>query len=177
MIGTSLVRIPSSIKLPRQGPGEDHLHDDGAVEQSGEADAAEGEDRDDGVFQGVLENHQLLSQPLDAGELDVFTIQHFEHGRAGKTHETGHGEHCDGKGRDDEEARRRTLLCRRREATGNSTASIHIKMMASQNWGIDMPRMANTLANLSRKLSRFTADKIPNGMPTATAIMRAATAS
>ena len=55
----------------------------------------------------------------------------------------------------------------------NSTAKIHIRMIASQNWGIDIPRMANPLPNRSKKLSRLTADKIPNGMPTAMAMIRA----
>ena len=40
-----------------------------------------------------------------------------------------------------------------------------ISMIATQNWGAAMPKIANALQTRSRKVSRFTAEMMPKGTP------------
>ena len=68
---------------------EDGLQDDGAAEQRGELEAAEGDDGDQGVPQGVPENHDPLSESLAAGGAHVVLAQHLQQVGAGDAGEIG----------------------------------------------------------------------------------------
>ena len=52
-----------------------------------------------------------------------------------------------------------------------------MRRIATQNWGADIPIMANTLLNLSNIVFLLTADRIPSGTPNATATSKPAAAN
>src|SRR5437899_304572 len=61
-------------------PREHRFRHHGAAEQRAELEPGDGDDRDGGVLQGVLGDHERLGQALGARGPDVVRAQHLEHG-------------------------------------------------------------------------------------------------
>ena len=67
------------------------LGDDGAAQQTAEAGAELGEQRDHGIAQGVDEHHFLLGNALGLGSADIVRLEHIQHGGPPDAHEAGNG--------------------------------------------------------------------------------------
>ena len=74
---------------PRQV--EDVLHDHRAADQDRQLQADQGHHRDEGIFEGVSDNHDLLPEPLGPGRPDVVLPEHLQH--RGARHPHGGGRH------------------------------------------------------------------------------------
>ena len=61
---------------PRQV--EDVLHDHGAPDQDRQLQADEGDNRDEGIFDAVPDNHDPLPEPLGPGGADIVLPEHLQ---------------------------------------------------------------------------------------------------
>ena len=77
------------IHLAEARDGEDLFGEDGAGEQGAEFEGAEGDDGDQGVAQGVFQDHAGAGEAFGAGGADVVLVEHRDHGAAGVAHEDG----------------------------------------------------------------------------------------
>ena len=73
--------------------GEDGLHHHGAGDDERHHGADVGHDGDEGVAQGVLEDHLIGGDALGAGGADVILVQGVQHAGLGQTGDVGHGVH------------------------------------------------------------------------------------
>ena len=69
----------------------DELQDDVAADDVSEKNADDRQYRNEGVFQGVPDNDDALSQTLRLGGTDVVLAQDLQHLRAQKAHDDGAG--------------------------------------------------------------------------------------
>ena len=74
IIGTSSVKHRLQGQRPEAGQGEDALGEHDAGQQAGDVHAQHGQHRNQGVAQGVLEQHHRLRQAAGAGGADVILI-------------------------------------------------------------------------------------------------------
>src|SRR5437867_3734004 len=77
---------------PDARPREHRLGHDGAAQQRAELKPGDRHDRDGGVLERVLGDHQRLRQALGARGPDVVRAQDLEHRRAGEPGDRGHRE-------------------------------------------------------------------------------------
>ena len=69
---------------PRQV--EDVLHDHRAPDQDRQLQADQGDNRDEGIFDGVPDNHDPLPEPLGPGSADIVLPEHLQHHGARHPH-------------------------------------------------------------------------------------------
>ncbi len=75
---------------PRQV--ENVLHDHGASDQDRQLQADQGDDRDEGILDGMPDDHDPLPEPLGPGGADIVLPQHLQHHGARHAHGgSGHG--------------------------------------------------------------------------------------
>ena len=93
---TALQGIQHETPEPRQG--KDVLHDHRASDQDRQLQANQGHHRDEGIFEGVPDNHDLLPEPLGPGGADIILPQHLQH------HGAHHAHGCSRRGRPQNQA-------------------------------------------------------------------------
>ena len=80
-------RLVKQLPQPRQG--ENGFDDDRTTDEPGHGQAQDGDDRKQGVAQGVPVDDHVFGQALGPGGQDVVLAQHLEHGRAQKARHAG----------------------------------------------------------------------------------------
>src|SRR5687768_17415426 len=85
--GNALIQQPSDA-----GPGKHRLYHHRDVHHEHQVDACQRKNGNHGILERMFEDYQPFGEAFDAGKLDVFTSQHFEHGRTSQSH-MGGGEH------------------------------------------------------------------------------------
>ena len=62
------------------------LHDHGAPDQDRQLQTNQGDNRDEGIFDAMPDDHDPLPEPLGPGGADVVLPQHFQHHGAHQPH-------------------------------------------------------------------------------------------
>ncbi len=65
------------------------LHDDGAPDHERQLQADQGDDRDEGIFDGVSQHDRLFLEPLGPGSADIVLPQYLQHHGARHAHGAG----------------------------------------------------------------------------------------
>src|SRR6516164_4696664 len=100
------------------GPGEHGLRHDRAGNEIADEHSPERQHWNERIAQAMLPNHHGLAQPLDAGQFDVFAVEHLKHARPRQPHEA-RGKKCS------ERDHRQHVMLRSAHAAGREPAELH----------------------------------------------------